>query len=180
MRDFGAWLAPVRRELCNALATREGIEAPHSFTTKRRQDLTEQEMATAQPGLGVPALLADVVCIVKTYMRDKHPQQSPVCAVPEGRAAGIQPSPDQHLRVTPLTPKQIEDHLLLAEELEAHWDAAEAAAALRALVLERHYEMPASDWLQAPPLPERAVAETGNPFFPHLPASSWRLLARDL
>lgn len=88
VRDFGNWLAPVRRELFNALASREGIEAPHSFTMKRREDLTPEEAVLAQaapcipavPALqAVPALPADTMCIVKTYMRDKHPQQPPVC-----------------------------------------------------------------------------------------------------
>lgn len=181
VRDFAGWLAPVRRELYNALASREGIEAPHSFAMKRRQDLSQQEAAMMRgPGVPESERPADVMCVVKTYMRDRQPQQAPVCALPAGRAAGIPPSPDQHLATSPLSAKQIEDYLTLARELEENWDVPEAAAALRALVLERHYEWPASEWLQAPGLPEEPAVDTGNPFFPHLPASSWRLLVRDV
>jgi len=120
------------------------------------------------------------MCIVKTYMRDKQAQQGPVCAVPAGRAEGVVASPEGYLPVAPLTRKQIEDYLTLAEELDTNWDSPQAAAALRSLVAERVYEKPASEWLHAAGIPERPAVQTGNPFFPHLPATSWRLLARDV
>lgn len=180
VRDFGQWVRPVQRELYNALASREGIEAPHSFSMKLREHLTPEEVAWADPPPGVPVCAQDTMCVVKTYMRDRQAQQAPVCAIPAGRADGLQPTPEQHLPVTPLSPKQIEDYLTLAHELAENWDAADAAAALRALVTEQPYVMPEAAWLGTPGMPAQAPINTGNPFFPHLPATSWRLLVRDL
>ena len=89
-------------------------------------------------------------------------------------------SPGAYLPVTPLSTRHIEDYLTLAQELEDKWDSPQAASALRRLVMVRHYEMPDAAWLQAPGIAEQPAPLTGNPFFPHLPATSWRLLVRDL
>lgn len=180
IRDWDSWSQPVRRELFNALASRDGVEAPHSFTFVRRADLTEAQAVLASRCAGADAHPDDVMCVVKSYMRDRSPQQPPVCAIPRGRAAGVAPSPTDHLQVSPLTNKQIEDYLTLAQEFETKYDAPEAARALRVLVSERQYEMPDASWLRAAPDPPPATLFTGNPYFPHLPASSWRLLVRDL
>jgi hypothetical protein len=181
IRDFSRWVEPVHRELYNALATREGIEAPHSFSMKLRDSLAPVETAMAQPAPGVPVSPQDVMCVVKTYMRDKHPQQAPVCAIPAGRAAGVGPRPMQHHPMTPLTARQIEDYTALAQELANEWDAPEAAAALHTLVRGEHPEdIPRVAWLESMGLPEQAAVLTGHPFFPHLPATSWRLLVRDV
>jgi hypothetical protein len=181
VRDFGKWVEPVGRELYNALASREGIEAPHSFSMKLRESLAPMETALARPAPGIPVSMQDVMCVVKTYMRDTRPQQAPVCAIPAGRASGVGPSPNQYHPPTPLTGKQLQDFTTLAQELNDHWDAPAAAAALQALVRGEHPDdVPGAAWLESPGLPEQVPVDTGHPFFPHLPATSWRLLVRDV
>jgi hypothetical protein len=114
-------------------------------------------------------------------MRDLHPQQAPVCAIPAGRAAGVGHSPTQYRPLTPLSAKQLQDYATLAQELQDNWDAPAAAAALQALVQgEYPDDIPTAAWLESPGLPEQAAVNAGHPFFPHLPATSWRLLVRDV
>ena len=81
--NFGEWLSAARVDQYGCWLSREGVETPHSFTYKRRQDLTtreaEQVAANFKRVRGrayFPAHPHDVFCLVKTYMRDVDLQQT--------------------------------------------------------------------------------------------------------
>jgi hypothetical protein len=47
VRDFNSWLQPLKVELYNCWATRDGLEAPHCFSYKLRSDLAPGEVSLA-------------------------------------------------------------------------------------------------------------------------------------
>jgi hypothetical protein len=87
VRDFKSWLEPLGCHLFNSFGTRDGIEAPHSFAFKMRQDLSQSDRWRGVPGVrGVREDPRDVFCCVKTYMRDHALQQEPVLTIVASRA----------------------------------------------------------------------------------------------
>ena len=87
VRDFKSWLEPLGCHLFNSFGTRGGIEAPHSFAFKMRQDLSLSDRRRGVPGVpGVREDPSDVFCCVKTYMRDQALQQEPVLTIVANRA----------------------------------------------------------------------------------------------
>ena len=175
-RDFAAWLQPLRTVIHNALQSRGGVEAPHSFTMKRVRDLTRMERAVGEPSEDLLAADPLDVCIcVKTYMRDKTLQQSPVVLVSEVGAAALLPQPTLTRPLKPWSDAAIESYLLLAQKLRDDHGMPLAADAIDKLVRIREVRIPRASWPGAVN-PARVQEETGNPFFPHLPASSFRLL----
>ena len=79
VHDFSSWPEPIKIELYNAFANREGIEAPHSFTFKLRSDLTRKEQGMIRPtSRDAKGGDLDVYCCVKTYMHSNALQQLPV------------------------------------------------------------------------------------------------------
>ena len=88
------------------------------------------------------------------------------------------PEPLLVLGRVPLSQKQCETFATLAHLCCSQFNLPRAGQALERLVLDRSLVLPAARWLPKsttyrPPLPS-----TDNPFFPHLPPTSWRLLAR--
>jgi hypothetical protein len=190
VRDFAAWLAPLNITLSNAFANRDGIEAPHAFAFKLRRDLLPSERQWIQnprrPGVqqsrrpGVQESDEDVMCCVKTYMRDTDLQQAPVVVLPADRRGRVaSASPINIVPMREMAPKTVEDLLLLAQTCDTELALPRAAQALHNLVRKRVYALPTDEWLarQCPPQPSLA-AVGGNPFFAHLPESSWQLVAR--
>jgi hypothetical protein len=196
IRDYQAWSAPVGTKLYNAFGTRGGIEAPHSFALKRRQDLTQAEWrvhaedelsleaqlrAPGAPGApGVPGAPGDldIYCCVKTYMRDTALQQAPLLTICVAEVGPWEPKPTVVLRVKPWTGKTMDMLLSLADLCQHEFHMPKAALALHHLAVDREYNLPAQNWLDVTLPDQRGPADSGNPYFPHLPASSWRLLAR--
>lgn len=182
VRDFQHWLLPLETQCYNCLANRGGVEAPHSFTFKSAQDLTPTERSTKdeleswRPNELHPL---DVVCCVKTYMRDQHLQQSPVLVVPVDRLQRLTTAqPNSTVPIKAWTDQALENFLSLADLCTHEHNMPEAGAALVALCSQRLHVPAADPWPTA--LIDRAIRPepTKNPYFPHLPASSFRLLVR--
>ena len=186
IRDFSAWLAPqgVRQESC--WGNRDGLEAPHSFTYKRRSDLTAAEKALLRPVRAAvragftPATDApeDVFCLVKTYMRDKHLQQAPVLVLPiarRNRVHGLAPTTVEAVAVSPGRANELQAMATLFEG--GSYRLIRAATALRELAVSVHGPPLAPGWLAVPPIAHPPVEETLNEYFGHLPEISWHLRA---
>jgi hypothetical protein len=183
VRSFTQWLAPLAERgihLHNAFMTRGGQEAPHSFSYRRAESLTPTELAML-PAAERQALMArDVSSCVKTYVRDIELQQPPVLIVRPNELADLGPEPLELVLRKPLTNKLLEGYLTLAQACERDLDMPLAANALRDLVQAREYTMCHSPFLtsQHARLQRTSLEDLGHPYFPHLPKSSWRLLAR--
>jgi hypothetical protein len=77
-----------------------------------------------------------------------------------------------------LTEQQIDHYLTLARLCEAEFHLPQAAARLRKLVVERVYEIPEVSWLEGAEVERSGVLALGSSIFPHLPATSWRLISK--
>lgn len=180
VRDFASWLAPLAMVLDNAFGTRGGIEAPHSFAFKLRQDLTaaeRQELATAPrcPGVWEPDSPDDVFCCVKTYMRDMRLQQPPVLACPGARIHLVQGSfPPTIVPRKALSKEALTSALKLADLCCHELGMPRAGAALRDYVYKRAQDTVSTQWLQAPGAPHAPIPVLSAQF-PHLPETSWQL-----
>jgi hypothetical protein len=169
VRSFTQWLAPLAERgihLHNAFMTRGGQEAPHSFSYRRAESLTPTELAML-PAAERQALMARDV-------------SSCVLIVRPNELADLGPEPLELVLRKPLTNKLLEGYLTLAQACERDLDMPLAANALRDLVQAREYTMCHSPFLtsQHARLQRTSLEDLGHPYFPHLPKSSWRLLAR--
>jgi len=178
VRDFQSWLAPLGMHLHNAFANRGGVEAPHAFAFKASRDLTGNDVAVCPGVQGVHEVgKDDIVCCVKTYMRDVTLQQAPVVVLPLDRQIDLG-VPTRFVPVHPLTTKEIKTYVDLENRCRNELDLPKAADALHDLVHKRDYEAPALGWLTAPMTRRPRLDEDGgNPYFPHLPKSSFQLVA---
>jgi hypothetical protein len=78
-----------------------------------------------------------------------------------------------------MTKQRIDQLMKLKSKLQDNglWKAADA---LHGLVFDRSYTLPRLNWLESGWQVDQANPwDSGNYFFPHLPASSWRLFSRD-
>ena len=109
-------------------------------------------------------------------MWDIDLQQTPVVVLPAERRSRVASATPVNMHES--TPKTVEDLLLLAQTCVSDLGLPRAAQALHNLVRKRVYTFPPDEWLarQCPPQPSLA-AVGGNPFFAHLPESSWQLVA---
>jgi hypothetical protein len=185
VRNFEAWLSPMNVELKNCFQTRDGKETPHAFSFKLRRDLHSWDVGVAGEPEGLEtsrgryeprALGMDVMCSVKMYMRDVGLQQPPIRILTPCRADRVQgSSPDTIVQRKPLSKDEITHYLQLESACREALECPAAAAALFDLVHRREYPMPASRWMDVAEAPAPPAPETTHPFFPHLPASSWKL-----
>lgn len=183
VRNWKQWSGEMRVTPYHAFMTRNGLEAPHSFSWKLRRDLTAAELAwlgdaARAAGTGGPA---DVFCLVKNFIKDTHLQQAPVLAVTAGRAALPGPAPAE-LAPLPDVPEERRVELRkLADVIQQEFGMVEGANYLRRLASRRgwaaHQRVPLP-WLQVASRPELPLAPTANPHFGHLPAASWDLRVR--
>ena len=82
--------------LTGCWGTRRGIEAPHSFSYRRHDDLTVLERRMVAPRQdGKPTQKDDVIVFVKNFMADREVSQQPfvVCADAHSRTAKCTPQP---------------------------------------------------------------------------------------
>ena len=177
VRDFQQFVLPLGRELSNAFMNRGGQEAPHAFSYKLGKDLSRSDQQWLQAGVGV--LRGAVYCCVKTYMKDLSLQQAPVEVIPAGR------------RVEGLAPTQIVPGAAISTEEAMHfakliakcrtYGMNEATEALHKFIHDNSGALPRLQWLEAggkAHCPQLDPAD-GNPFFQHLPATSFKLVVAD-
>ena len=187
IRDFESWLAEQAVSLYGCWGNRDGLEAPHSFAFKRRNDLSAVErsqvhctLAERRAGYGpVNASGDDVYCCVKAYMRDKRLQQAPVLVLPcdrRDRVIGNWPTTAEAVNMSTSRAAQLER---LATVLEATpYMYTHAARALRALAGSVVGPLAGPGWLAEAPVAQPPVVDYGNEYFGHLPDISWHMLAR--
>ena len=183
IRDFRVWLADEGVQLHNAWMSRRDSEgnmvtAPHAFSYKRRPQLTRSEKESVSEAPRFPASDDDVFCIVKRHMRDTEPQHEPVLVLPSARLARVGPPAP-----TTIVPRRGQDEnklLEIAAILGAEpYGYYRAATALRQLAAPYQATVPPAGWLGLPPQLLRPAAHgTDNPYFPDLPQTSWKLLAK--
>lgn len=185
VRSFVDWLSPLGVTQHGCWQTRHGIEAPHSFCYKLFMDLTGEEKATATHHRFFGAAAdKDVMCCVKTYMRDTRLQQTPLCVLPAERLDRLDTlSPSDSVGPS-MTAAEMERFKYIANILdEQRYGYHAAAASLRSLVQRCSVLGPqapeadmATPWLFNVN-PDRAplVYPEKNPFFSHLPDSSWHM-----
>jgi len=183
VRDFQLWLAPLGVHLFNAFANRDGVESPHSFTFRQRRDCMGAEFRVR--GVDSPTVVGDgnpgdVLCCVKTYMRDTVLQQPPLIVLPESQVGRVlQREPAGIVPPRPFSPKEIESYVNLADVCEHDLELVRAGTALRNLVYNRVCAVPRHGWLGQPGhAPLALPTDTGNPYFPHLPETSSVLKAQ--
>lgn len=193
VRRFGKWLDPQCVTLHHAFATRDGIEAPHSFTYKRRSDLTFEERRLFEGHVQGSARAAgytrangnsdDVFCLVKTYMRDKRLQQPPVLVLPvdrRDRATTRQPDSAVGPSVSAERSNELKQMASLLEKPRFGYLRAAAAmlklASCTAGAADANPDPPRSAWMCDPPIRQEPVFDTQNEYFGHLPETSWHLL----
>ena len=181
--DFKAWLDSQGVHMHNCWVTRSGIDAPHSFSYKRRHGLTDAESAAAGTLPGDHE--HDVYCVVKHRMHSLHPNGRPVLVLPSARfLAVLTPSPSTVEAPKPFPPHREREMLQLADSLQnitedwgPRFSYFRAAAALRCLVAGLAGQALEPCWLDRPTVPAPPVQrDTGNLYFGHLPHMSWRML----
>lgn len=181
VRDFGSWLQPMGVTLFNAFGNRDGVEAPHSFTFKLRSDLSAREAVQVSRRAGVESHPGDVMCCVKQYMHDLDLQQPPVLVIPTERLGRVQGAAP--VAVHPrneFSADQCRNYLKLATLLETPtYGLANAALRLRELATGVIVgELARLEWLESFSMVAEDPVAIGNPFFGHLPRSTWRLQAK--
>ena len=176
VRDFIKWCEPLERSVWNCWGNRLGQESPHSFTFKQGRELTRSEQAWFDESRGLD-VSEDVYCCVKTYMRDTTLQQAPVLILPADRHERLVGEPREVCARHAMGKPKIDNYTKLKAKLK-DYGLKEAADALHALMYVRSYSMPTFPWLSRGWVVDRADrGDSGNYFFPHLPASSWKLFA---
>ena len=181
IRDFDTWLKTPGVTLKNAFLPREGRSVPHSFTYKVRNDLTPSELS-AVPGRKPKSFHTDgedVFAVVKGRMHMTK-CQNPVLAFPQcllKDMSGV--VPDKCLVPEPLKEPRKNELLKLAEILE--FKVADpypkAAEAIRNLVHAPDRAPAPLPWLSQDGWTRTPVDMTSNPYYEHLPDTSWNLLA---
>lgn len=151
----------------------EDKETPHSFAFKLGSCLDATEAAMLHE------VLPDAVyCCVKTFMRDCQLQQPPELCIPRERALTILTDlPQGYVSRRPLTSTEISTCLSLAAAV-LEMGLVQAEAALQDHVRVRRYALAPLSWLRDLQQPNMHIPDAGrNPYFSHLPASSWKLIA---
>ena len=88
-------------------------------------------------------------------------------------------SPLEIKRVYSLSEKQVDDYIALALLCQDEFNLPRAAArCLRQLVTEWVYVMPGLAWLDKAEAERSESVAAGDPLFPHLPATLWKLICK--
>jgi len=181
VRDWRLWLEATGVHPYNAWMTRQGKEAPHSFTWKLRRDLTVSERSLlAHKVLNGPyAHPGDVFCLVKNFIKDTALQQPPVLVMPRDRLNRLAPFPDRLDKLPEVSAERRAELRKLAGAVRA--EMPRSAAYLESLA--NRQSMFAADlkpltWLPQASEPELPLEPTRNPAFPNLPETSWELKVR--
>ena len=186
--DFGSWLLAEGVHLHNCWVSREGVDAPHSFCYKMREDLTASESAQVlQRRAPHPAHDEDVFCVTKRWM---HSEQAcpPVLVLPVPRLHLLE-SPGPVVQKLPTVQmddprkKQLQDLATHLENMTEDWGTEfsyfRAAQALRDLAAERVPPPVVHTWLwDADPPRHGPLQRTQNRYFNNIPNMAWSMLAR--
>ena len=190
VRNFKTWLAAQSVVQYGCWGTRDGIEAPHSFAYKLRRDLSaaEKQLVACAPQRPLCHTSPyDVFACIKTYMRDSHLQQPPVCVLPYDRGQRVEPSSPQTGYSVAMTENRKEQLLAMAAVVDRplygyHRAAAEMRSLCqqvdRSLVPGPPLELPVTPWLDVQGREPDPVEDSGNVHFCHLPNVSWHMAAR--
>ena len=179
IRDFQKWLAPLNRTLWHAFGNRQGVEAPHTFTFKARDDLSKAERAWFGRQGVEEGHRHDVYVCVKTYMHSTTLQQEPLMVLPHSREDRLQGEPQEICSRSPFGDKRVKELIKLKSQASSR-GLPDAAIALHAYIFDRSFTLPRLPWLRNGWTVDRADhGDSGHYFFPHLPASSWRLFTGD-
>ena len=186
--DFAEWLDAQGVSLHNAFVSRAGIDAPHSFCYKQRQDLTPAEQVSIGSRALRDAAPTDVFCTTKRFMHSAVSNGPPVLVLPRSRCdRALTPGPMGVSKKSSPMDNERRSHLRsFADALEAlslEWGPSfsyyRAAAALRDLA-EWEFHSPAEHtWLWSRHyLREQPAPMTANRYFNNLPEMAWHLLVR--
>ena len=186
--DFGTWLDAEGVHLHNAWKSRDGVDAPHSFCYKMREDLTAEEVQRAAVRrLQDPAHHEDVFCITKRWMHSEI-AAGPVLVLPRARLRRLRsPGPVQQktatVQMTDQRKRELQDLAAHLESMSEDWGLDfsyfRAAQALRNLAAEQLPPPVVHHWLWAPDPPRQGpLQRTQNRYFNNIPDMAWSLLAR--
>ena len=186
--DFGTWLDAEGVQLHNAWVSREGVDAPHSFCYKMREDLTAEESQSVLRRRAPHAPQhEDVFCITKRWMHSEQ-AQAPVLVLPHARLQLLQsPGPVRRKFATePMSDtrkQELEDLASQLEDMTEDWGTDfsyyRAAEALRDLAQERVPPPAVHHWLwQGHGQRNGPLHRTRNRYFNTMPDMAWSLLAR--
>jgi hypothetical protein len=174
VRDFKAWMEPLGVEISHCFANRQGIAAPGAFSFRRRRDLP----AVLEPGPSDHR--DDVLCCVKQFMRSQVDMHPPALVLPQDRVrrmCTVVPMVADPRK--PFTAKEVDDLVKLQHHCDETLKLPAAAGALKDLLFKRVYALPLLRWLSAEPRQRPSPPlDTGNPYFEHLPRTSWRMLVK--
>ena len=186
--DFGTWLDAAGIHLHNAWVSREGVDAPHSYCYKMREDLTAVEsQEVLRRRLPHAPEHEDVFCITKRWMHSEQ-SQAPVLVLPRARLELLRsPGPVQRKFATEAMTDQrkaeLEDLAAHLEDMTEDWGIDfsyyRAATALRDLAAGRVPPPAVHHWLwQDDAQRNGPVHRTQNRYFNNIPDMAWSLLAR--
>ena len=179
LRDFVTWLNSLGLETKNCYKSRRGIETPRSFSMKLGCLLTPKERAQICSDSDQKALdRTAVYCCVKMFIRSTELNQPPVYLMP-ARQAEQMPQEIHMLARKPLQGDNLRMYLQLAQCC-TELGMGDAAAALNEEVRQRRFFLPRLLFLetfQQPDILDLSTGTTTNPYFPHLPETSWRMVA---
>ena len=144
--DFGSWLYDEGVELHNAWVTRGGVDAPHSFCYKMREDLTAEELQRINVRRSpAPPHHEDVFCITKRWMHSEE-ATGLVLVLPRARLTLLRsPGPVQRkmatVQMTNKRKRELQDLAAHLESMSEDWGLDfsyfRAAQALRHLAAEQ-------------------------------------------
>ena len=169
IRKFTEWLAPLRITQHGCWQTRDGTEAPHSFSYKLYMDLSSEEQQSAERhrwfGRAFEASGKDVMCCVKQGLHAGQAAATAGCVGPS------------------MKDSEKERFLACATSIDSPlYGYHKAAAGLRPLVQQCGQQPVVEqrpDWLSNP-VAERQPLDSpdSNPFLSHLPETSWHMQVR--
>ena len=188
--DFGALLETMKVKLGNTFRNRRDQETgekrstAHSFSYKRRMDLTapERDRILQCDEVGHAE---DIFCVAKGRMfHSESESHRPVLVLPKDRVS-LFPDPAQHLQLEaprPMQPNRKKELESLAQMLDGESiNQPRGATAVRNLIAKDSASASMKSdvsWFSHEGQNQHpALVVTGNRYYPHLPEISWPLLA---
>jgi len=153
--------------------SRQGVPGAHSLTFCLGRSMCQQYCSW----LKEPVQDSAVYCCVKAFVRSEDLQQAPEVIL-DGPTHLSGSEPSQVLRSEALSQKEISDAMFLEDLCRFKYSKLEAARALSDFVRKRRYELEPLEWLKSPLMKAAPHESTGCPYFPQLPQTAWKLVAR--
>ena len=188
IRDWQSWLLGLHRSLTNCWANRKQQEAPHAFAFKQGRCISDSEAEwlggrSGDQAIGSQIQSDAVYCCIKEFMGSRDLKQAPVLVLPAERRLAT-PLPEHVNPRIGLSAATINNYTKLACKCQ-EFNLPHAAQGLQDLMFDLSYNLDPLTWLTEDRLPYRWLGEAddprhrGNTFFPHLPGSSFNMLAHD-